>query len=129
MIRQAFVMTVNPGAEAEYAQRHNPIWPELEAVLRAHGVGTYSIFLHPKTRQLFAYVEFSSQAQWDSVGNTEVVRRWWRDMRELMPTHADNSPVAEPLTEVFYLGGEREEKLACANESPMRPRRARSSVT
>jgi L-rhamnose mutarotase len=31
--RQAFVMSVNPGAEEEYEKRHNPIWPELEMVL------------------------------------------------------------------------------------------------
>ena len=33
MIRKAFVMQVNAGSEAEYIRRHNPIWPELEAVL------------------------------------------------------------------------------------------------
>ena len=37
MIRKAFVMAVHPGHEAEYERRHRPIWPELEAVLRAHG--------------------------------------------------------------------------------------------
>ena len=32
MIRKAFVMQVNPDAHEEYQRRHNPIWPELEAV-------------------------------------------------------------------------------------------------
>ena len=36
-IRKAFVMSVNAGAEAEYEMRHNPIWPELEKVLKDHG--------------------------------------------------------------------------------------------
>jgi L-rhamnose mutarotase len=35
MIRKAFVMQVNPDAHEEYQRRHNPIWPELEAVLKA----------------------------------------------------------------------------------------------
>ena len=39
MIRKAFVMQVNPDAHEEYQRRHNPIWPELEAVLKAHGQG------------------------------------------------------------------------------------------
>ena len=39
MIRKAFVMQVNPDAHAEYQRRHSPIWPELEAVLKAHGGG------------------------------------------------------------------------------------------
>ena len=38
MIRKAFVMALNAGSEAEYARRHDPIWPELENVLKvAHG--------------------------------------------------------------------------------------------
>ena len=49
-IRQAFVMSVNPGAKEEYEKRHNPIWPELEKVLKDHAVSNYSIFLHRETR-------------------------------------------------------------------------------
>jgi L-rhamnose mutarotase len=104
MIRKAFVMSVHPGQEAEYMRRHQPIWPELEAVLLSHGVVTYSIFLHPETRQLFAYVEFADEAQWNAVAQTEVCRRWWAHMRELMPTNPDHSPVARELPEVFHMG-------------------------
>lgn len=43
MIRKAFVMQVNPDAHEEYQRRHNPIWPELEAVLKAHGAHHYAI--------------------------------------------------------------------------------------
>jgi L-rhamnose mutarotase len=63
-IRKAFVMSVNAGAEHEYEKRHNPIWPELEKVLKDHGVSNYSIFLHPETRQLFGYAEVQSEVQW-----------------------------------------------------------------
>ena len=103
MIRKAFVMSVNAGAEAEYGRRHNPIWPELETVLHEHGVQTYSIFLHPETRQLFAYVEFESEERWEVIARTEVCQRWWRHMREFMPSNADNSPVSIELKEVFRL--------------------------
>jgi hypothetical protein len=37
-IRKAFVMSVYAGAEQEYEKRHNPIWPELERVLKDYGV-------------------------------------------------------------------------------------------
>ena len=37
MIRKAFVMQVNADAHVEYQRRHNPIWPELAAVLKEHG--------------------------------------------------------------------------------------------
>ncbi len=103
MIRKAFVMSVHAGQEAEYARRHNPIWPELEATLRAHGVHSYSIFLHAETRQLFAYVEFVDEIQWQAIADTAVCRRWWRHMREVMPANPDDSPVSRELPEVFHL--------------------------
>ena len=103
MIRKAFIMTVHPGQEAEYERRHSPIWPELEAVLKAHGVTSYSIFLEPATRQLFAYAEIEDEARWQAIAQTEVCRRWWTSMRELMPTNPDHSPVAVELKEVFHI--------------------------
>jgi len=103
MIRKAFVMSVAPGREQEYATRHQPIWAELAAVLRAHGSHNYSIFLDPTTRQLFAYVEIEDEARWQAVAHTEVCQRWWRFMRDLMPGNPDGSPVARDLTEVFHL--------------------------
>ena len=103
MIREAFVMSVNPGQEAEYERRHSPIWPELEAVLKAHDVHNYSIFLLPETRQLFAYAEFESEEQWAAIAQTPVCRKWWAHMRDLMPSNPDNSPVSKPLKEVFHI--------------------------
>ncbi|MBN8247801.1 MAG: L-rhamnose mutarotase [Verrucomicrobia bacterium] len=103
MIRRAFVMSVNPGAEAEYERRHRPVWPELEAVLLRQGVTRYSIFLEPDSRQLFAYVEFTDEAQWDAIAATPECRRWWRHMRDLMPTDAEDRPTSRALREVFHL--------------------------
>ena len=103
MIRKAFVMSVHPGLEAEYRRRHSPIWPELEAVLKAHGVHNYSIFLEPETRQLFGYAEIEDEAQWDAIAQTETCRKWWSYMRDMMPCHPDNRPVAGGLDEVFHL--------------------------
>lgn len=103
MLRRAFVMSVHPGREKEYEDRHNPIWPELEAALREHGVHNYSIFLHPETRQLFAYVEIEDEARWNSIAETAICRKWWESMRELMPSNPDNSPEALDLREVFHM--------------------------
>jgi L-rhamnose mutarotase len=103
MIRKAFVMSVNAGAEQEYERRHKPIWPELEATLLKHGVRTYSIFLHAETRQLFAYVEFPDEAEWNAIARTEVCQRWWAHMGEIMPSNSDNSPVSTELREVFHI--------------------------
>ncbi|MEX0654339.1 MAG: L-rhamnose mutarotase [Phycisphaeraceae bacterium] len=103
MIRKAFVMSVNPGQEAEYQQRHRPIWPELEQTLKDHGVHNYSIFLHPQTRQLFAYVEIEDEATWNAIAATDVCQRWWSHMGDIMPANPDHSPVATDLKEVFHM--------------------------
>jgi L-rhamnose mutarotase len=102
-VRKAFIMSVNPGQEAEYQRRHNPIWPELEATLKEHGVVTYTIFLDPDTKQTFAYVEFKDQAQWDAVAQTDVCKKWWAYMKDIMPSNPDNSPVSKEIKEVFHI--------------------------
>jgi L-rhamnose mutarotase len=103
MIRKAFVMSVNAGAEEEYERRHQPIWEELAEVLKAHGVHNYSIFLHPVTRQLFGYAEIESEERWAAIASTEVCQRWWKHMADVMPANSDSSPVSTPLREVFHL--------------------------
>lgn len=103
MIRKAFLMKLKPGCQAEYERRHNPIWPELQIVLKEHGAHNYSIFLDRQTDNLFAYVEIQSEELWAQIAATEQCRRWWSHMKELMLTNADDSPVAVTLDEVFYL--------------------------
>jgi L-rhamnose mutarotase len=104
MKRKAFVMSVNAGMEEEYHRRHSPIWPELEALLRAHGVHSYSIFLDAHTRQLFGYAEIEDEERWSAIANTTVCQRWWKYMREIMPSNPDDSPVSRELREVFHIG-------------------------
>lgn len=103
MIRKAFVMSVFPGKEEEYEKRHSPIWPELETVLRQHGVRTYSIFLHPETNQLFGLAEVESEERWSEIASTPICRKWWSYMKDLMPTQVDDSPQSIPLREVFRI--------------------------
>lgn len=96
-------MSVNEGQEAEYEKRHSPIWPELEQTLKDHGVLDYSIFLDPETCQLFGYAVIEDEERWNAIAKTEVCRRWWKHMREIMPSNSDNSPVASELREVFHI--------------------------
>lgn len=103
MVRKAFLMKLKPGMQEEYERRHNPVWPEMAQLLKAHGVGNYSIYLDRQTDNLFAYVELESEQLWEEIARTEVCRRWWEHMEELMLTNDDASPVSIPLTEVFHL--------------------------
>ena len=103
MIRKAFVMTLRPSHAAEYERRHNPIPRELEAVLKSHGVRSYSIFLERETNRLFAFAEIESEQRWADIAQTEECRRWWAFMRDIMAVNPDNSPQSVELDEVFRL--------------------------
>ncbi len=103
MIRKAFRMSVYSGQQTEYAGRHGPIWKELEDTLIAHGVSSYSIFLDSVTNDLFAYAEIDSEERWRAIADTEICRRWWHYMRDIMPSDPDGSPVSRDLREVFHI--------------------------
>lgn len=103
MIRKTFIISVNSGYEQEYERRHSSIWPKLEAALKTHGVRNYSIFLHPETRQLFAYVEIDDEARWSAIAKTAECAEWWAYMREFMSYNADSTPVTASLRKVFHL--------------------------
>jgi L-rhamnose mutarotase len=103
MVRKSFVMQLNRGAEAEYRQRHSPIWKELEEVLHTHGVHNYSIALHLETGQLFAYAEIEDETRWNAIAQTPACRRWWDYMADLMEVNADHSPRVIELQEMFHL--------------------------
>lgn len=103
MIRKAFRTSVHADQHAEYERRHRPIWKELEDVLIAHGVVRYSIFLDSETSDLFGCAEVENEERWAAVASTEVCRRWWRHMRDVMPANPDDSPVSRELREVFHI--------------------------
>jgi L-rhamnose mutarotase len=103
MPRLAFKMRLKPGAAAEYKKRHDAIWPELAAELRAAGISDYSIFLDEETLTLFAVQKLGDQNAAADLPDSPLVRKWWDYMAPLMETHPDHSPVARPLNEVFHL--------------------------
>ena len=103
MQRHAFKMKLKPGVVAEYKKRHDEIWPELAAELKAAGVSDYSIFLDEETLTLFAMQKLDDKNSAAALPNSPIVRKWWDYMSPLMETYPDNSPVAMPLKEVFHL--------------------------
>jgi len=103
MIRKAFLMKLKPGCQDEYERRHNPIWPELQTILKEQGVNNYSIFLDRRTDQLFGYAEIESDSRWQQIAQTEICQRWWADMKDLMLTNPDGSPMTTELAKVFHL--------------------------
>ena len=96
-------MKLFPGFKEEYRKRHNEIWPELVRLLKDAGIGNYSIFLDEETNTLFAYQEQSGGSSSQDLGTTEIVKKWWKYMADIMETNADNSPISIPLEQVFYM--------------------------
>ncbi len=103
MMRNAFTMQLKPGVVEEYKRRHDEIWPELSRTLKDAGISDYSIFLDEPSGKLFAAQKLSDDNTADALPETDIVKKWWAYMADLMDTHPDNSPVCAPLREVFYL--------------------------
>jgi len=105
MIRKAFLINAKPSMAREYQKRHNPIWPEMEDVLKKYGVSNYSIFLNEDTGALFGYLEIEDENIFRCIGDTEVCQRWWKYMKEVLVSESDEAPMAkeEILKEVFHL--------------------------
>jgi L-rhamnose mutarotase len=101
--RFGFKMKMLPGFKEEYKKRHSKIWPELVMLLKNEGISNYSIFLDEETNILFAYQEQSGESSSQDLGNTEIVKKWWKYMADIMETNLDNSPLTSPLEEVFYM--------------------------
>jgi L-rhamnose mutarotase len=99
----AFRMNLHPGLAAEYKRRHDEIWPELAQTLKDAGISDYSIWHDPGTNHLFAILTRSDDNTMDALPQSEVVKRWWKFMADIMETRPDNVPVQVDLERVFYL--------------------------
>ena len=102
-MRKAFKMKLYKGKEKEYEKRHNELWQEMKEMIHAYGGENYSIFLDKETNVLYGYIEIKSEELWAKSGETEICKKWWAYMADIMETNPDNSPVSTDLTEVFHL--------------------------
>lgn len=103
MNRVAFKMQLNKGQKEAYIKRHSQIWPELRQLLKESGISDYAIFLDEETNTLFAVQKVEGGQGSQDLGKTEIVKKWWAFMADIMETNPDNSPVSKELEEVFYM--------------------------
>jgi L-rhamnose mutarotase len=96
-------MKLFEGCEAEYKKRHDELWPEMKEMIAEYGGRNYSIFLDKATNVLYAYLEVDDVELWNKSADTEICRKWWDYMADIMETNPDNSPVSVGLEEVFHL--------------------------
>ena len=100
---KGFKMKLFPGMEEEYERRHNALWQEMKDMIHEYGGKNYSIFLDKETLTLFGYIEIESEEKWAKSADTEICRRWWHFMADIMETNPDESPVSIDLSPVFHL--------------------------
>ena len=96
-------MYLKEGQKEEYRKRHNEIWPEVVNLLKQAGISEYTIFLDEETHVLYASQIISNEEGSQSLGQHEVIKKWWAHMADIMVVNPDNSPVSDEIEEVFYL--------------------------
>jgi L-rhamnose mutarotase len=109
MPRYCFNLQVRPERMAEYVERHQAVWPDMQDALRATGWRNYSLFLR-SDGLLVGYVESDDlDASRAAMTRTEVNARWQAEMAEFF-TGIDGRPPDEGfelLQEVFHLPEEK----------------------
>lgn len=100
---KGFTMKLYEGMEKEYEKRHNLLWPEVKKMIHEYGGKNYTIFLDGETCTLFGYIEIEDEERWKKAHTTEVCKKWREYMADIMETNPDNSPVSNPLKQVFHL--------------------------
>lgn len=103
MERRAFKMFLKDGCATEYKKRHDEIWQDLVEFHSDSGISEYSIFLDESTNSLFAFLKAKKYNRINEMPDSKLLQKWWAYMKDLMETNPDNSPVLEPLKEVFFM--------------------------
>lgn len=100
---KGFKMKLFPGMEQEYERRHNLLWDEMKDMIHEYCGSNYTIFLDKETGVLFGYLEVEDEERWDQSADTQICRKWWDYMADIMETNPDNSPVSTDLPMLFHL--------------------------
>lgn len=100
---KAFKMKLYEGMAEEYEKRHNALWNEMKNMIHEYGGKNYSIFLDKDTNILFGYIELENEDKWNKSADTEICRKWWHYMADIMETNPDESPASTDLKKVFHL--------------------------
>lgn len=102
-MRKGFKMQLYSGKISEYEKRHKQLWQEMKNMIHEYGGKNYTIFVDEKTNVLYGYIEIEDEQKWNKSAETNICKKWWKFMSDIMETNPDNSPVTFDLKEVFHL--------------------------
>lgn len=103
MERHCFTFELKPGQEAEYQRRHDEIWPELVADLRAAGIRNYTLFR--RGLQVIAYCECHPDAEtaFGRMADSEANARWSAWFEDVIERLSDEQGRLFAAEEVWHL--------------------------
>lgn len=104
MDRYAWKAMLKPGMKAEYKRRHDAIWPEMVALLKAAGIRNYTIW--NVGDELFGYYECEKGLDYAASVQAEspIVDKWNQYMEDVMTMPLDPDTGVQPkLERMFFL--------------------------
>lgn len=104
MDRYAWKAMLKPGMKAEYKRRHDAIWPEMVALLKAAGIRNYTIW--NVGDELFGYYECEKGLDYAAGVQAEspIVDKWNQYMDDVMTMPLDPDTGVQPkLERMFFL--------------------------
>lgn len=104
MDRYAWKAMLKPGMKAEYKRRHDAIWPEMVALLKAAGIRNYTIW--NVDDELFGYYECEKGLDYAASVQAEspIVDKWNQYMDDVMTMPLDPDTGVQPkLERMFFL--------------------------
>ena len=102
MERMAWRGKIKPGCKAEYIRRHDAIWPEMLALLKAAGICNYTIFCTGE--ELFGYYECSKGIAFaeKTQAQSPLVDKWNDYMKDILELAMDPETGAQPKLEAVF---------------------------
>ena len=101
VLRRAFSLQLEPGALAEYKEKHDNIWPELVEEIGRLGIARMTAF--EADPSIFYYSEVLDVAAWDRLWASEVHDRWAEMFKSLIAFNDDAQVDARFMNEIFHL--------------------------
>jgi L-rhamnose mutarotase len=101
VIRRAYTIHLEPGALAEYRQKHDAIWPELVEEFRAQGIAQLTAFEADPV--IFYYAEVLHEDAFDRLFQTAVHDRWAAEFKDLIAFDPDGQVSAPFMPEIFHV--------------------------
>ena len=96
MDRYAWKAMLKPGMKEEYKRRHDAIWPEMVALLKAAGIRNYTIW--NVGDELFGYYECEKGLDYAASVQAEspIVDKWNQYMDDVMTMPLDPDTGVQP---------------------------------